>query len=638
MRTNNNTPPRNPPTSVSNQDGVGSVKLLEESSVRNPQINDQAVGSVRRFNESPSRPQVPLQKGPSSAEPSKKPSLRIPLLPTDRVEGVGSVRLLPDAPIETPQFANPPLGVGSISVADTNPQIAPILLSNSEEGVGSVRLLDESPKRDNPSLVDSRVGVGHVRPIEDVPFKPLLVNRNPAEGKGFVRSDEVPPTLAPFVSLVVRNRSRSDKPRKLLTRMEKGQQNSGLTRNQNVGMGSIREVIAEEDFPLPLLKDPPVFASRLLDLELENTTKSNSSDENMNETFKHEAENANTHSEIISAEFSVKTHSNETTTSNISDVSKFNSFENSSDSNVNTTNSLLSESRTEETTTQQTQSPEFRSSLENIIFSRIPSLFPTTSKFEINLNEETTTESISITDDVTTENSKTESSQFLNLLLNATSLNKEELLEILEKGSVSETTQNSDEDIHSSIVNYSQYLYTEPHYHTLANERNGSSKDILEFHTLEGHGFHRPNATNTKLKLPNIDVTTQITTISESPSTEVFLTTSTEGLQSFSSEVTDSAKDIQLDSRTSTQHPPVQTELSRNSSITGEEILSDIEETTNVTADDTSQQGKVVPQLQSDLISNDIGEEEEIGEEDDGHIRDEILRHITTVHPHFNSK
>lgn len=606
--------------SVNNREGIGSVRVLEEPPVINPQSNTrEGTGSVRLLEETPLRKsQLVPQSGANSAS-NTRDSSRNPLLPTDR-EGVGSIRLLPESPIESSQISNLRPGVGSVRLSDVNPQSASKPSVNS--GVaGTVRLLDENPKHSqHPS---SREDVSHLRVLNDTPSKKLSAYRNPSVEEGSLRSMEEPPTLAPSVSLVVRNRSRSDKPRNLLTRLEKDQHNSDLARHENVGIGSIKEIITEEGFPLPLLKEPPIFASRLLELSPETTITPNYELKNVTEANKTEdiLEATKIPTENISTEVYLKTENENVNYSS----------ENETTTNITT---LPSEVPVNETTIKVRE----KSPLESILFNH-PTISSFVTYFKKNFTEEIKTESPTSATDKNSDSTQS---------LTATTIAESETKDSLKNKVTSVTTQDSDEDIHSNIVNYSQYIFPEPHYHTIENETSTHSDDIFEHHTLEGHGFHKPlnSSVATATKLSTLASTTefQVTTLMTTSTESQTPTESREILQPLDATSVSPLDDMKNQSKadttvsstvSSTFHSLEFTEIYTTTSDSVEKASSG-DETANVTTDDTSQQAKVVPQLKNDLLSNDIGEEEESGDENGERFEDEILRHITTLRPQSN--
>lgn len=639
-------PQRNPPLPGSPREGYGSVRVVEEPPPRPPLSGNTAagIGSVKVVEDSPPRNPALLgssREGVGAVRVADEPSLRSSL-PANRQEGSGSVRLLDKPPTESQ--GNTP-GIGSVRVLDDTPSKVSNIPENLE-GVGSVRLLEETPKKNDHLPTDLRVGVGSVRGVEESPSrKPPLFGR-PSDGSGSVRVLEEPPTLAPFVSLIIRNRSRSDKPRNTTAKFERGQQNSDLARTQHGGVASIREIITEVDnFPLSPLRDVPAVASRLLDLGPRGTTEPKHSEEMATEVV--------TKGEVLE---SIPTQSSQiyessTVSPLIQEEGEPFLLSKSGDLNLNnqdftqTTHadeekrsSLPAETQTP-VSTEATIESTVINSLETILFSRRTTNSLETTMYvnkDTDLLTETSSEFFASDYEFTTIN-ETDITESTTLLGVSTSSQLDET----ETTTVTTTEISNSNDSHT-IVNHSIYPIIEPHFHTIEKEYNATSNEPFEVHTQEGHGFHKPlnhTSTTTHFPVPNSSTPSMNTHFvlqsnsssgdsQQKPSEVATITTEVVTEQASSQVITENLGFIHLSLVNASSEVPL------NTSGTSEETLSDEDEVTNATTEDNSQP-KVVPQLQSDLISNDI--EEELSEEEE-HFGDEILRHITTVIPHQNGK
>lgn len=610
---------RNPPLPTVNREGVGSVKVSETLPGRIPPLNTrEGTGSVRLLEEPPLRN---VQSVPQAVGGSKETGRR-PLVPTDRKEGVYSVRLSAESHADTSQGFRP--GTGSVRLADVSPQVSSKPISNVG-GTGSVRILDDSPP------------------------KKLPPQGSPSVSEGVVD----PPTLAPSVMLVVRNRSRSDKPRNVSPRLEKLNQNTGLGRSENIGIGSVKEIIAES-LPVPFKREPPVISSRLLDLDPDVTVKSDSN-EQLTEGV------TETNDEV--------TYLNVSTDAFLENQN-YSQFFNEKDLKLVTgglvqndaTPNILSTEVSEDTFINATNSQNSKNTLESILFTHPPqSSFEITETSQNNLGEEASTVTVVF-------NSSSITSNKMDKLDDITNGNKSDTTEtttvemvLSNENKSSTTTMSTDEDIHSSIVNYSQYMFTEPHFHAIVNETDASSEDPYEVHTLVGHGFFKPSNSSNDVAPSNLarpDPTTEfsiissVTTLGEIPNLRDFnLTMQTVSPSKASNQSGPPTESSIRDSPEIYNNTPVPndnmlsdavtkvTEVyedtsDSSSSSSDENVFSNVD-IINTTTDDTSQQAKVVPQMQSDLLSNDI-EEESVDE--NNHFGNEILKHITTLRPQLNGK
>lgn len=610
-------PARDPPLSAVNSEGVGSVKVSENLPGRNPPLNTrEGTGSVRLLEEPPLRNVQSVPQRTTGAVGGSKETGRRPLVPTDRREGVYSVRLSAESHPDTSQSFRP--GTGSVRLADVSPQVSPKPTSNVG-GTGSVRILDDSPPKTLPS------------------------QRSPLVNEGVLD----PPTLAPSVMLVVRNRSRTDKPRNLLPRLEKMHQNTDLGRSENIGIGSVKELkeIIAESLPVPFKREPPVISSRLLDLDPEVTMKSDSNEQLTEVTGNnHEITSLNVSTDTFLGNQNLSQFFNKKDLKLVTDdsvqhddTSNIPSTEVSQDAFINTT-----------------KSEDSKTTLENILFSHPPqSSFAVT---ETSFSEEASTERAIFNSPNTTSNEMDELEDVTNENKSDSTEVSTAEMEFSNENKSSATTKSTDEDIHSSIVNYSQYMFTEPHFHTIEKETDASSENPYEVHTLVGHGFFKPSNSSNDVAPSNLkwpDSTTEFSIISSVVTSGEIYTSSDFNLTT----QTVSPPKVSNQSEPPTESPVRDNlEIYNNTPVTNDNTLSDAEtkvtqvydntsdssenvfsnvDIINTTTDDTSQQAKVVPQMQSDLLSNDI-EEESVDE--NNHFGNEILKHITTLRPQLNGK